>query len=58
MSTANDVLNHQPGDSNGLGDWAPGMRSSAFKQLAEEQAQARQTAKLSESTDADDSWSS
>jgi hypothetical protein len=57
MASANDALNHQPGDANGLGDWAPGMRSSAFKQLAEEQQQARQTARLAEATDADDSWS-
>jgi hypothetical protein len=56
MATAN-ALNHQPGDSDGLGDWAPGMRANAFKQLSEEREQAKQTARFAEQTDEDDSWS-
>jgi hypothetical protein len=55
MSNADNV-NHQPAD-DGDGDWSPGMRSNAMKQLGEEREEAKQTARESEETDSDDSWS-
>uniref|UniRef100_A0A7S0Y288 Uncharacterized protein n=1 Tax=Hemiselmis andersenii TaxID=464988 RepID=A0A7S0Y288_HEMAN len=52
-----DDVNHVPA-MDGDGDWAPGMRSAAMKQLSEEREQARHTARVAEETDANDSWSS
>eukprot|EP00285_Hemiselmis_virescens_P016332 CAMPEP_0173390378 /NCGR_PEP_ID=MMETSP1356-20130122/14631_1 /TAXON_ID=77927 ORGANISM="Hemiselmis virescens, Strain PCC157" /NCGR_SAMPLE_ID=MMETSP1356 /ASSEMBLY_ACC=CAM_ASM_000847 /LENGTH=264 /DNA_ID=CAMNT_0014347743 /DNA_START=17 /DNA_END=811 /DNA_ORIENTATION=+ len=52
-----DDVNHTPA-MDGDGDWAPGMRSDAMKQLGEEREEAKHTARVAERTDADDSWSS
>eukprot|EP00283_Hemiselmis_rufescens_P002220 CAMPEP_0173418858 /NCGR_PEP_ID=MMETSP1357-20121228/884_1 /TAXON_ID=77926 /ORGANISM="Hemiselmis rufescens, Strain PCC563" /LENGTH=245 /DNA_ID=CAMNT_0014381405 /DNA_START=62 /DNA_END=799 /DNA_ORIENTATION=+ len=51
-----DSVNHVPA-MDGDGDWAPGMRSDAMKQLSEEREEAKHTARVAEETDADDSWS-
>jgi len=51
-----DDINHQPGDADGDGDWAPGMRSSALAQLKEEESEAAKTARETEGEDEDSTY--